>query len=80
MNRVLTLHNRSQFKQAQGTPFTTSPLLDILQHHGMTPAGEAILNGSFDTSPYDTPTQTLLKSMKSQCQEIDDPHISLTEF
>ena len=64
MNRVLTLHNRSHFHQVQGTPFTTSPLLDILQHHGMTTAGEAILNGSFDTSPYDTPTQTLLKSMK----------------
>ena len=47
MNAHLTTYNKRHFAQAQGTPFTVAPLSDALQHHGITDAGQAILDDKY---------------------------------
>lgn len=56
----LLLRNRNHFGQAQGTPFTISPLRELIDWTATTPESEAILNGQ-----YVPPT-----SMPSLCQQV----------
>ncbi len=42
--------NQRHFSQAQGTPFTVPPLIEILAWDGQTEAAEAILRGEFDVA------------------------------
>jgi len=60
--------SQQHFTIAQGTPFTTEPLLHLLHYNGLMPFGDRILHGCNDYAhlPFDKLTKTLLKHMKDK--------------
>ena len=56
--------NRKHFGQAQGTPFTVSPLSDDLEFTSMTQSGTCILNGQYDTAHLDKAVQLLIQHLR----------------
>ena len=66
----LQQRNRRHFGQAQGTPFTISPLHDELGFTSYTPQGTMILNGHYDASNLDSSVQAIIhhltKTIRSQ--------------
>ena len=45
MNDHLHERNQRHFAQAQGTPFTIPPLLDLFHHDGLTQTADNVLGG-----------------------------------
>ena len=81
MNKHLNTYNKHHFAQAQGTPFTVSPLLDELHHHGLSEAGQQIVSGTYhSTSQLDAITQLLLAHMHTKCPDIPHHDITMSEF
>jgi hypothetical protein len=64
INYYLLLRNQRHFGQAQGTPFTISPLSNNVDWAASTPESEAILDGIYDTSNLDHLVQAVL----TECQ------------
>jgi hypothetical protein len=62
--RHLVNRNRKHFGQAQGTPFTVSPLADHLGFQGQTEHAEAILNGEYDVAQLDKSVQLLIRHLQ----------------
>jgi hypothetical protein len=64
VDTTLLHRNITHFSQAEGTPFTTSPLLDILGDDGCTPAALQILEGQIPEGLPKYPTLLLKKFEK----------------
>ncbi|KAI2510607.1 hypothetical protein MHU86_3718 [Fragilaria crotonensis] len=62
--RLLQERNRLHFGQAHGTPFTVSPLVDLLGYTGFGEAQQQLLRGTFDTTGYDENVQLLLNHLR----------------
>ena len=60
----LVARNQKHFGQAQGTPFTVDPLAEALSFDGLTPTGEDILQGAFDTMGMDENVAPLIRHMR----------------
>ena len=60
----LQKRNRKHFGQAHGSPFTVSPLSDDLGFHGIGPNAQLIMNGQYDTSPFDENVRLLLQHLQ----------------
>ena len=60
----LVARNQKHFGQAQGTPFTVYPLAEALSFDGLTPTGEDILQGAFDTMGMDENVAALIRHMR----------------
>lgn len=56
--------NRAHFGQAHGTPLTVPPLESDLGFCGDGPGGEAILNGTYDTSSYEDNVKLLIQHLQ----------------
>ena len=54
VERFILERNQRHFSQAQGTPFTTEPLLELFGHNGTTAEANQLLNGEIDTSSIET--------------------------
>ena len=66
---LLLERNRIHFSQATGTPFTVAPLLTVVGEDGTTGDADRILDGTFDLSSIDLPTEAardLLKRLGEQ--------------
>ena len=75
--------NRKHFGQAQGTPFTVSPLKDDLGFTSMTPSGTLMLNGQYDASHLDISVQLLIQQLHlttRAAQHTIKPSIDYEEF
>jgi len=68
LDDTLLEYSQQHFAAAQGTLFTTEPLLQLLQYDGLTPYSDKILHSlnNFDHLSLDEPTRTLLKHMKDK--------------
>ncbi len=81
MNTHLTAYNKKHFAQAQGTPFTISPLSDALQHHSITDTGNDILNDTYQPpATVDPITRHLLRYTTRRCPDHNKKDISHNEF
>jgi hypothetical protein len=60
----LQRRNRAHFGQAQGTPFTVQPLIDVLGYRGDRDASHQILNGTYDTTQLNQNVALLVKHLK----------------
>ncbi|KAI2491614.1 hypothetical protein MHU86_22931 [Fragilaria crotonensis] len=81
--RHLTRRNQQHFGQAQGTPFTTSPLAESLGFGGGSWAGDDLLNGQFDTQGMDENVSILIRHIRhiEEMQQLASrPTISDDEF
>ena len=78
--RHLRIRNRKHFGQAQGSPFTTSPLVEGLGYCGDGPSAEQLLNGTYGTADMDSNVALLLQHLK-QTDEMAalEPHPTVTE-
>lgn len=70
----LQIRNRKHFGQAHGSPFTVSPLADELGFCGNSESSDAILNGQYDSSPFQDNIQLLLQHLRLT-QEIFKPRV-----
>ena len=64
ITQYLLARNQKHFGQAAGTPFTISPLNEIIDFGASTTSCEAILTGTFDASHVDSLTQLLLHHLE----------------
>ena len=66
INNLLLERNAKHFSQADGTPFTCSPLTELLGRHGTNANCQKILDGTFDTSTIQTTeaTKEILRQLK----------------
>jgi len=66
MDDHLLAYCQHHFSKSHGTPFTVAPLKDLLQHDGLTPFGQSVLQGTadFDSLPLDLHTRLLLQHQK----------------
>ena len=80
LNSLLTKQNKSHFAQAQGTPFTTPPLIDELTHSGVSPTGDEILQGTYRNPSLSPSTQLLIEHMKQRCLDLADQRITVEDL
>ncbi len=74
MEDTLLEFSRRHFSKAQGTPFMTEPLGQLLAYDGLTPYGNKISQGwpQFDRHHFDEPTQAILVHLKQKVQQGQD--------
>ena len=72
--------NRKHFSQAQGSPFTVSPLVDQLGYCGDGPSADQILDGTYDAQGMDSNVALLLRHLKQTAEMAALPsHPTVTE-
>ena len=79
----LQIRNRKHFGQAHGSPFTVPPLADDLGFCGDRESADAILNGQYDSSPFQENIQLLLQHLRlteEMIQAESYPTITEKEF
>jgi exonuclease III len=66
INALLLERNRKHFSQADGTPFTTAPLVDLFGRYGTNRMSEALLEGGIDVDKLDVDeaTRKILKELR----------------
>ncbi|KAI2497109.1 hypothetical protein MHU86_17370 [Fragilaria crotonensis] len=70
--RLLQERNRLHFGQAHGTPFTVSPLADLLGYTGFGEAQQQLLRGTFDTTGYEENVQLLLNHLRYAHKAVEE--------
>jgi len=79
MEAKLIKHSRQHFSQAHGTPYTMSPLRDLLQYDGLTEFGDQVFNGNLPQDlEIDPTTCLLLEHQQSLLKPDEETNIALT--
>jgi len=81
--RLLQERNRLHFGQAHGTPFTVSPLAELLGYTGNSNTQQQMLQGQFDTTSYDDNVKLLIAHLqytREVSQDTTRPTISDEDF
>ena len=78
INTLLLQRNTSHFSQADGTPFTKSPLTDLLGKYGTNSHSEQLLSGTLDVGTINTTdaTKAILRQLKRISPGTVSSHIS----
>ena len=71
--KQLQKRNQTHFGQAHGTPFTVTPLVEDLGFCGDGPGAEAILQGIYETGPFDEHVQLLLDHLRFAQTTANEP-------
>ena len=66
INATLLERNRKHFSQADGTPFTTKPLVDLFGKYGTNEVSRALLDGELEVDSLDVSdaTKAILRKLK----------------
>ena len=80
IERKILQRNKRHFSQAQGTPFTVSPLSDIFGYDGVTEEANSLLNGKLDISTIETSeaAQSILEALSQPREGIQDIQTAIT--
>jgi hypothetical protein len=81
INYYLFLRNQRHFGQAQGTPFTVTPLSHTIDWAASSSTAEAILEGTYDDHALDQLTQSVIHECKAKT-DLDSitGHITTAKF